>query len=118
MARPAKPWFCAQTGWWTVWFNGKRHTLAKGEDARKVAQQAHLDLLYTASHNPPPEKPEQTVVSVIERYLTVALPSLSEQTRRLRKMFLQSFAEMHGWRSVSKSRPANKSQSCHSPTSI
>jgi integrase len=105
MARTAKPWFNAQTGWWTVWFNGKRHRLAEGKSARKAAQQAHLDLLYTASHNPPPEAPEQTVVSVIERYLSVALPSLSDQTRFLRTMYLQSFAEMHGWREVNKCRP-------------
>ena len=105
MARSAKPWFNAQTGWWTVWLNGKRHRLAEGKSARKAAQQAHVDLLYTAKHNPSPEAPEQTVVSVIERWLTVALPSLSDQSRRLRAMYLQSFAEMHGWRLVKDSRP-------------
>ena len=105
MVRSAKPWFNTQSGWWTVWLNGKRVRLVQGKVARKDAQQAYLALLYTTKHNPSPDAPEQTVVSVIERYLEVALPSLSDQCRRLRKMYLQSFAELHGWREVKSCRP-------------
>ena len=105
MARSAKRWFNAQSGWWTVWLNGKRVRLAQGKSAKKEANDAYLDLLYTSKHNPSPDSPEQTVVSVIERYLEVALPSLSEQAQRLRKMYLQSFAELHGWREVKTCRP-------------
>ncbi len=105
MARSAKPWFCAQTGWWKVWQNGKRVRLVEGKANKKAAQEALQDLLYTARHNPVPDSPEQTVVSVIERYLEVAAPTLAVQTQRFRMMYLQSFSELHGWRKVSDCRP-------------
>jgi hypothetical protein len=105
MARSAKPWFCAQTGWWTVWQNGKRVRLVEGKANRKAAHDALQDRLYTARHNPTPETPAQTVVSVIERYLEVAVPALAPQTQQFRTMYLQSFCELHGWRLVTGARP-------------
>lgn len=105
MARSAKPWFCAQTGWWKVWLNGKRVRLIEGKANRKAAHDALQDLLYIARHNPTPDAPAQTVVSVIERYLEVAVPALAPQTQQLRTMYLQSFCELHGWRLVTGGRP-------------
>lgn len=105
MARSAKPWFCAQTGWWTVWRNGKRVRLVEGRANRKAAHDALQDLLYAARHNPTPNAAEQTVVSVVERYLEVAAPMLAPMTQQIRRMFLQSFCELHGWRKVSICRP-------------
>lgn len=105
MARSARPWFCAQTGWWKVWQNGKRVRLVEGKANKKAAHDALQDLLYTARHNPSPDSPEQTVVSVIERYLEVAAPSLAANTQQFRIMYLQSFSELHGWRKVKDCRP-------------
>src|SRR5687768_9877581 len=104
MARSARPWFCVRTGWWKVWSNGKKVPLAKGRSNLKAAKNALLELQAAALFNPQPDNPGQTVVSVIERYIEVAFPTLSDETRRLREPYLQSFAELHGWRRVADSR--------------
>ena len=104
MARSARPWFCSRTGWWKVWIDGKKVPLVKGKRNQKEAKDAYLDLQVTARHAPSPDSPHQTVVSVIERYMEVAFPTLSAETRALRTRYLQSFAELHGWRSVESCR--------------
>jgi integrase len=72
----------------------------------KEADDRLADLLHEARHNPAPELTDkQTVASVIERYMEVAFPSLSEGSRILRKPYLESFAELHGFRLVAACRP-------------
>lgn len=104
MSRSAKPWFCSRTGWWKVWSNGKKVPLAKGRSNLKAAKQALFDLQVAAKFNPPPDSSHQTVLSVIERYIEVAFPNLGAETRKLRLGYLQSFAELHGWRRVADCR--------------
>jgi hypothetical protein len=71
--------------------------LAEGKANKKAAHEALQDLLYAARHNPSPDSPDQTVVSVIERYLEVAAPSLAANTQQFRVMYLQALCELHGW---------------------
>ena len=104
MARSARPWFCSRTGWWKVWSNGKKIPLAKGRSNLKAAKAALLELQIAAKYNPSPDSPDQTVVSVIERYLEVAFAALGPETQKLRKAYLQSFVELHGWRRVADCR--------------
>lgn len=84
MARSARPWFCARTGWWKVYVHGKKIPLAQGKHNLKAAKDALGDLQAAARHNPSPDSPQQTVVSVIERYIEVSFPTLSAETRKLR----------------------------------
>ncbi len=105
MGRIAKPWFYRQTGWWMVWLNGKKEKLAKGRKNQKAAEQRLLELRFEATRNPDPEVPEQTVASIIETYWGLAEKRLAESTLAVRKPYLQSFAEMHGWRPVAQCKP-------------
>ena len=104
MARSAKPWFYARTGWWTAWIGGKRVALAEGKKSKKAAEDRLKDLQYLARHNPHPDDEDQTVASVIERYMAVVFPSLSEETRKARANYLQDFAEAHGNRRLPAAR--------------
>ncbi|MBX3451759.1 MAG: site-specific integrase [Planctomycetaceae bacterium] len=105
MARSAKPWFCKQTGWWKVYVSGKKVPLAKGRSNLKVAKEALLDIQRLALRNPSPDSADQTVLSVIERYMEVRFVNFSENAKKLRTGYLQSFAERHGWRRVEDCRP-------------
>lgn len=105
MARSAKPWFCSRTGWWKVWSNGKKVPLAKGKANKQAAKDALLKMQALARFNPSPDSPDQTILSVIERYMEVKLPSFAPEGKKLRSGYLQSFAELHGWRLVTDSRP-------------
>jgi len=64
-----------------------------------------VELRFAAVHNLRPESGQQTVASVIERYLTFAEQRLAGSTLQVRRPYLQSFAEQHGWRLVSACRP-------------
>ena len=105
MGRTAKPWFYRQTGWWMVWLDGKKEKLAKGRKNRKVAEQRLLELRFEATRNPAPEVSEQTVASIIETYWGFAEKRLAESTLAVRNPYLQSFAEMNGWRTVAECKP-------------
>lgn len=72
----------------------------QGPTYKKAAQEQLEELRVLARRNPEPEAPDQTVLSVIERYIEVRFPSLAETTVAQRKPYLQSFAEMHGFRGV------------------
>ncbi len=105
MARPAKPWFNRQKNCWMVWFNGKREKLAEGKTNKKAAQDRLVELRFETSRNPHPDAGQPTVASVIERYQTFAEKRLSASTQATRQPYLQSFAEAHGWRNITDSRP-------------
>jgi len=104
MARNAKPWFYARTGWWTAWIDGNRVPLAEGKKNKKAAEDRLKDLQYLARHNPHPDDGHQTVASVIERYMAVVFPTLAAETRKTRKNYLQNFAEAHGNRRLPEAR--------------
>lgn len=100
MPKESKPWFYKQTGWWMTWLGGRKVKLVKGKSNLKSAKEKLADLLHEARHNPHPDSGQATVASIIERYLGVVFPTLSEETRKARLHYLQSFAESHGFRQV------------------
>src|SRR5262245_25641435 len=102
MARTAKPWFNREKNWWMVWLNGKQTKLAEGRRAKKAAESKLLELRFEASKNPHPEGDRQTVASVIESYLSIEGGKLAESTRDIHTHYLQSFADLHGWRPVNQ----------------
>jgi integrase len=110
MIRKAKPWFYRQTGWWMAYIDGKKQRLAFGRENRKAAETKLLELRLVAATNVGIDAAEQTVASVIEQYLSVAVDELAESTQEIRLPYLQSFAEMHGWRKVSDCRPSHMRQ--------
>jgi integrase len=109
MARKSRPWFNAERHCWMVWLGGKKRFLCAADRKTKKPPKEALDrledLLFEARRNPAPEQKGQTVASVIERYMEVALPSLSPGTVTLRSPYLQSFAELHGFRLIEDCRP-------------
>jgi integrase len=104
MVRNAKPWFYARTGWWTAWIDGKRVRLVEGKKNKRAADDRLKDLQYVARNNPHSDDPQQTVASVIERYMAVVFPALADETRKTRTGYLQDFAEAHGRRQVAEAR--------------
>src|SRR5580693_9296500 len=103
MARKARPWYHSERRAWMAVIGGRRVLLCpadrKTKKPPKEAEDRLADLLHEARHNPAPELTDkQTVASVIERYMEVGFPSLSEGSRSLRKPYLESFAELHGFR--------------------
>ncbi len=78
MARNAKRWFYARTGWWTAWIDGKRVPLAEGKKNKKAAEDRLKNLQYLARHNPHADDGEQTVASVIERYMAIRSKQIGE----------------------------------------
>lgn len=105
MARTAKPWFNGQKNCWMVWLNGKRVRLADGKKNKKAAQDRYDELRYEAARNPHPDSGSVTVASIIERYQSFADTRLAKTTKASRWPYLQSFAEAHGWRSITDARP-------------
>lgn len=105
MARTAQPWFNKQKNCWMVWLNGKRVKLAEGKKNKKAATDRFDELRFEARHNPHPDTGVATVASVIERYQGFADKRLSASTKASRWPYLQSFAETHGWRSLTEARP-------------
>jgi len=108
MARKARPWFNTERRCWMVYLGGRKHTLCSVARKTRHPPQAALDRLddlhREIRRNPSPDAAQQTVASVIERYIEVAFPSLAAATVALRLPYLQSFAELHGWRLVSDCR--------------
>ena len=104
MPRIAKPWFWKQTGWWMAYVGGEKKKLAEGRENKKAARTKLNELLSVASVA---TANEATVASVIERYLADVGDELATNTLGLRKPYLQSFAEMHGWRRIEDCRPSH-----------
>lgn len=107
MARKAKPWFYRQTGWWMAYVNGKKERLAFGRQNKQAAEAKLLQLRLVATTNVGVEEVDQTVASVIERYLAFAVDVLATSTQEIRFPYLQSFAEHHGRRKVVDCRPSH-----------
>ncbi len=107
MARKAKPWFNRQSGWWMAYINGKKERLAFGRQNKQAAEAKLLQLRLVAATNVGVEEVDQTVASVIEHYLAFAVDVLATTTQEIRFPYLQSFAEMHGWRRVADCRPSH-----------
>ena len=96
MARVPRPWFWKQTGWWVAYIGGAKNKLAQGRENKKAARTKLNELLSVAVVN----GDETTVAAVIERYLAAVGDELAANTIELRKPYLQSFADLHGWRRI------------------
>jgi hypothetical protein len=103
MPRIAKPWLWKQTGWWMAYVGGQKKKLAKGKRNKSAANTKLNQLLSVASVV---TADEPTVVSVIESYLSFIEGNIAESTLEIRKPYLQSFAELHGWRRVAECKPS------------
>jgi integrase len=81
--------------------DGVRHKLVKGpKDAphREAAKRRLRELQAVRDKSPTPDAEELTVAGVIELYLRHAGKLLDERTLYERKLYLQWFAEAHGFR--------------------
>lgn len=108
MSRNAKPWYNRERGWWMVYWNGRKVRLVQGKPDKpteKLACDRLADLRYEARHNPAPDTAEPTVASIIEAYQESARRRLAKSTLEAARPYLQSFAEVHGWRKVKEASP-------------
>jgi integrase len=78
----------------------KKVKLVKGKDGKAEAQKRLRELLTMRDHNPSPESGELTIAAVIDLYLSHARGKLGEESLYNRKLYLQWFAEEHGYRRV------------------
>jgi integrase len=67
---------------------------------KKLAAERLHAILRLRHANPEPDSGRHTVASVIDLYISHAGSSYSERSLYERKLILQSFAELHGWRKV------------------
>jgi hypothetical protein len=97
MARPAKPWWRKQTGWWMVKIGGKQAKLLEGPDDehhRILAEEKFVEL--RRLHRIAPEAPTARTADVIESFLRWSRQHLTEETHRVNKYYCQLFAEHCG----------------------
>jgi integrase len=100
MPRQPRPWYRAQTDWWMVQVGGQQQKLVKGKGSRRAAQKKFHELMLEREKNPAPTSGEPTVASIIETYLGHAARHLGAETLYQRQLYLQGFAEVHGWRHI------------------
>lgn len=100
MAREPHAWFRQQTGWWMTTIDRQKIKLVKGREKKAEANRKLRELLTLRDLNPAPESGELTVAAVIDLYLTHAKTKLSERSLYGRRLYMQSFAEAHGFRRV------------------
>jgi integrase len=100
VAREPHAWYRQQTDWWMTTINRKKIKLVKGKDKRAEASKKLRELLTLRDLNPSPESGDLTVAAVIDLYLTHAKTKLSERSLYGRKLYMQSFAEAHGFRRI------------------
>lgn len=100
MPRQPHAWFRQQTGWWMTTIDHTKIKLVKGREKKAEANRKLRELLTLRDLNPAPESGELTVAAVIDLYLTHAKTRLDERTLYGKKLYLQSFAEAHGFRRV------------------
>jgi hypothetical protein len=77
--------------------NRQKIKLVKGKDKRAETNKKVRELLQLRDLSPAPESGELTVAAVIDLYLTHAKGKLAERTLYERKLYLQPFAEAHGF---------------------
>lgn len=97
MARPAKPWWREQTGWWMVKIAGKQVKLLQGpndEPHRVLAEEQFVEL--RKLHRTAPQAPTARTADIIEAYLAWSRQHLSADTHRVHRYYCQLFAEHCG----------------------
>lgn len=103
MPRLPHPWYRHQTGCYMAQIDRKQVKLLEGPQSRenrKLASQKLKELLIVRQAARPASAKVQTVASVIDGYLTHAKAHCCADAFYQRQLYLQLFAEAHGWRSV------------------
>jgi integrase len=104
MARPSKPWFRRQTGWWMVTFQGRQRKLARGRKNRSVA--------LTRFHQLMALDEEQPVNNRLVRHFCKAFLRWSKKhhapdTYRNHEFYVTSFRKKFGKLPVARLRPGH-----------
>ena len=97
MARPAKPWWRKQTGWWMVKLSGVQTKLVEGPDDEQYripAEEKFVEL--RRLHRIAPQAPTSRTADIIEAFLAWSRQHLSEETHRVNQYYCQLFAEHCG----------------------
>ncbi len=97
MARPAKPWWREQTGWWMVKLSGVQTKLVQGprdEEHRLLAEEKFAEL--RRLRRTAPEAVTSRTADVIEAFLIHSRLNHAADTYRGHKYYCQLFAEHCG----------------------
>ena len=97
MARPAKPWWREQTGWWMVKVNGRQTKLVHGpkdEGHRLLAEEKFAELRKLSRISP--TAVASRTADVIEAFLIHSRLNHASDTHRGHKYYCQLFAEYCG----------------------
>lgn len=97
MARPHKPWYRKQTGWWMIEIDGDQVKLVEGpkdEEHRLLAEEKFADL--RKLHRVAPQATNARTADLVESFLGWSRQNLSEDTHRVQRYYGQSFAEHCG----------------------
>src|SRR5262245_29411017 len=97
MARPGKPWYRKQTGWWMVKLNGKQTKLLEGpkdETHRQLAEEKFVELRKLSRQAP--ESVDARTADVIEAFLRHSRLHFAPDTHRMNRYYCQVFAEACG----------------------
>lgn len=95
MARPNKPWFRKDIGWWMVTINGEKIRLAEGRRNRQEAQRVFHELMAVRANRP--EAGTARTADVVEAFLGYVERHLSSETYRGYHFYCQKFAEAWGY---------------------
>jgi site-specific recombinase XerD len=88
MARPPKPWFREQTGWWMVYLDGKPEKLSTDKD--EAHRKFHAMM---ATRHEVPESPNASVADVVEAFLSWASTHTKTSTYEQYAWYGQKLAE-------------------------
>src|SRR5437762_3289462 len=97
MARPLKPWYRKQTGWWMVEIEGVQEKLVQGpkdDEHRRLAVEKLGELLQL--RRVAPQSADARVVDVVEAFLKNSRVHLAEDTHRMNLYYGQLLAEHCG----------------------
>jgi integrase len=95
MARPNKPWFRKDIGWWMVTLNGQKIRLAQGRENKADAERAFHELMAVRPQRP--DSHSARVCDLAEAFLGFARQNeYSDDTYRNYSFYLMSFCESQG----------------------
>lgn len=97
MARPQKPWYRKQTGWWMVEIDGAQEKLIRGpkdENHRQLAEETFVEIRRV--RRLAPQSAGARTADVIEAFLAWSRQHLTEDTHRVNHYYCQLFAEHCG----------------------
>src|SRR5262245_37825093 len=106
MARPQKPWYRKQTGWWMVEIDGKQEKLVKGPKNARHRQLAEEKLWEVRRlRRAAPQSADARAVDVIDAFLASSRQNNAPDTYRVHRYYCQLFAEHCGQVAARELRP-------------